>query len=152
MSDSNHSLVKKRLASELRIIILVQVVALGVVGLGLFLYCSKIVPNYPAWDEIHLLCGVLALSGMITFFVTTLWGFTKLMKVVFLFSILIKAYLIGGWASLFLLFFILFLPVQLPVYLEILTFIFPFYCVIPQFFIARWLAKEVKNDTMGFSQ
>ena len=77
-NDSDHTLAKKRLARDLRIIVLVQVIALCAIASGLFLFGSDCIPNYPAWDEIHLLCGVLALAGMVVFVVTTFWGGIKL--------------------------------------------------------------------------
>jgi len=78
MTDSDVSLAKKRLARDLRIIAVVQVLALGAVALGLYLFGSDVVPNEPAWDEIHLLCGVLALSGVVTFAVVSVVGVVKL--------------------------------------------------------------------------
>ena len=78
MSDPDISFVKKKLIRDLTTIAIVQVVALCGVGSGLFLFHGDVIPNYPAWDGIHLLCGMLALIGMITFVVATVWGVVKL--------------------------------------------------------------------------
>ena len=77
MRNADISLAKKQLACDLKILVAVQVVALCAVGLGLFLFGSDVVPNYPDWDEIHSLCGVLALLGMVTFVIATIWSVFK---------------------------------------------------------------------------
>ena len=78
MTDFNVALAKKQLARELKILVIVQVVALCIAGLGLFLFGSEIVPNYPAWDTIHSLCGMLGMSGIVVFVVVAIWGTLKL--------------------------------------------------------------------------
>ena len=78
MSDPDISFAKKKLTRDLKIIVIVQVVALCAIGSGWFLFRGDVVPNYPAWDGIHLLCGGLALVGMASFVVTTVWGTVKL--------------------------------------------------------------------------
>ena len=142
MDASEPSLAKKRIARDLRIIVIVQVVALGVFGVGTFLFGSNCVPNHPEWDVIHSFCGVLALAGAITFFVAAFWGFDKITNGGFPLPTLIRAYFWGVGGILVGFIFVVFLPCEPPFYFTILLCIFPFYCIIPQFFIARWLAKE----------
>jgi hypothetical protein len=146
MNESNTSLAKKQLAHDLGIIFRVQVVGLCAFGVGLFFFGSKIVPNYPEWDNIHLLCGGLVIFGVVVLLVTTFWGFYKLTNTAFSLPILIRVYLGSFWG--FILLFVLSLPFPAPIYIPILLYIFPFYSVVPQFFIARWLAKEAKNGTL----
>ena len=146
MNENDPSFAKKRLGRDLRVIVFVQVAALGIAWLGLFLYGGNVVPNYPEWDAIHLHCGVLALAGMITFVITAFWGFAKLMDIVFLPTIRIYLQGVLGFFCLFLLAF--FFNDCLPILGILFGFVFPFYCVIPQFFIARWLTKEAENGTI----
>ena len=82
MSDPDISYAKKKFVRDLMTIVIVQVVALSGMGSGLFLFSGDVVPNYPDWDGVHLLCGVLALSGMVTFLVATVWGVVKLMYLI----------------------------------------------------------------------
>jgi len=142
MNETDISLVKKQLARDLKIIVLVQVVALCVFGLDLFLYSGKVIPDYPQWDEVHLLCGVLALAGIIVFVVASLWGLGKLTDVTFL-PFRIQTY--AGWGLLFFSLLFVFLILASPVHLPIFFCLLLFYCVFPQFFIAFWLAKGAKN-------
>ena len=107
-NDSDISLAKRRLARELRIFVVVQVIALCIVVLGLVLFGSDCIPNYPAWDEIHLLCGVLALSGMVVFVVAAFWGFGKIIYAGFA-SDLMTTYFLGAW--IFLVAFFLLSPI-----------------------------------------
>ena len=151
MTDSDVSLAKKRLARELIILAIVQVVALCIAGLGLFLFASKIVPNYPEWDAIHSLCGAAGMSGMVVSVVVAFWGSLKLTSITFLASLPlpIRAYVYG--IVVYLAFLILVALSQCWIdssILGILLVIFLLYCALPQFFIACWLAKETKGDTM----
>ena len=65
-----------------------------------------------------------------------------------------KGYALSVLGAMSFPFFLSFLPTEeLPEFLMTLVAIsdfcvFPFYCVIPQFFIARWLAKEAEDGTM----
>jgi len=145
-SNADISLAKKRLARELKILVVVQVTALFSSGLGLFLFASDIVPDYPDWDSIRLLCGVLVICGLSIFLVVAGWGGIKLIRV-FSESFPVQSYV---WGCFFLLFsFVLVFPVKGGGYFgEVLLCVLPFYCIVPQFFIARWLAKETKDATM----
>ena len=144
MNASEHSLAQKRLAHDLKIIVLVQVVALCAFAVGLFFFGSNRIPNSPEWDHIHSLCGVLGVSGTIVFIVTAFWGFGKTINDVFL-PFPVRIYGIGGFLFFFLIFSI---PRFVPPACSLILFVaFPFYCVVPQFFIARWLTKEAENGT-----
>ena len=96
-NDSDHSLARKRLARELRILIYVHIGALCVATL--FFVGSGCVPNYRTWDEIHLLCRFLALSGIIVFFVAPFWGFGKIIYAGFI-SDMMLTHCLGAWALL----------------------------------------------------
>jgi len=102
MSDTDIVLMKKRLTRELKILAIVQIVALCAVGLGLFLFGSHVIPNYPEWDTIHISCGVLALCGLVVFLVVTIWGGLKLANAIFL-PFLIRVYVWGIFFSFLLL-------------------------------------------------
>jgi len=84
VNDSDHALVQRRLVRDLKVLVIVQVVALFVVGLGLYLFGNDVVPNTPAWDGIHTLCGVLALAGMIVFVVAAFWGLCKFARLLYI--------------------------------------------------------------------
>ena len=142
----------KRLARELRIIVVVQSVALCAVGLGLFLFGCNCIPNDPAWDEIHLLCGVLALSGMIVFVFTAFWGSAKLIGSSRL-SIPIRLYAWSIWGFLPLILFGIYILLDKAAAASLILFfilfgVFPLYSLIPKFFIARWLAKKGEEGTL----
>jgi len=149
----DHFAAKKRLARELRIIVVVQFSAMCAVVLGLFLFGSDLVPNHPEWDEIHLLCGVLAVAGMITFVIVAYWGSGKLVCNDFL-PILVRLYAYSVWGFFPLFVFGTYLLLDktagsLILFLTlffVLFFFFPFYCIISQYFIARWLAKEAEDQ------
>jgi len=152
INDTDHFAAKKRLAGNLRIIAIVQTVALCAVVLGLFL--SGYVPNHPAWDAIHSLCGVLALSGMVVFVVVAFCG-SMILIGNSLVSISIHRYALSIWG--FFPFLCLFgfalmektgSPILSFTLFGVLFIIFPFYSIIPQFFIAGWLAKEADKGTM----
>jgi len=145
MTDFDVALAKKQLARELKILVIVQVVALCIAGLGLFPLVSKIIPNYPAWDTIHSHCGVFALCGMVVSVVFGIWGCLKLTCIAFLASLpySLRAYL---WGIVVFLFFLFLVPLN-PLF-EMFFCALILYCVIPQFFIARWLASEAKEDSM----
>ncbi|MCL2709650.1 MAG: hypothetical protein FWE95_02120 [Planctomycetaceae bacterium] len=151
----DHSLAIKRLARDLRILVCVQAVALGIFALGVLINNSGIVPDNPGWDTVHLLCRTLALVGAITFVIAAFWGVAKVAKVAR--PIVIRMYVWG----FFLFFLSLLFPVLEPlidfdefISIHVLHFIFsalyiafPFYSTIPQFFIARWLAKKAEDST-----
>jgi len=141
MTDSGISLspAKKRLARELEILVAVQVIAFFIATLGRlpWLVLPGIgIPNDPGWDWIQLFSTL----GWGVFVVVAIWGGYKL-AIAPLPSIKMRLYgisvlLIVGGIYLELL------------SLKLLTLLLLGYCLIPQFFIARWLAKETKDATM----
>jgi hypothetical protein len=145
MNTTDTFLAKKRLAHELKILVIVQGIALCITGLGSFLFSSNVVPNYPDWDTIHLLCGCSALTGIIVSIITACWGSYKLMDVVCL-PMGLRIYSGSVWILLLLVFLGLTLDAVLSILLTIGLLLF--YCIIPQFFIARWLANVTKDATI----
>jgi len=141
-NDSDHALARKRLARELRILICVHIVALCVATL--FFVGSCYVPNYRTWDEIHLLCRVLALSGIIVFVVAPFWGFGKIIYAGFI-SDMMLTYCLGAWALLIVFFLLSPVGGLPPIFFAIFCCCFSLYCTIPQFFIARWLARKAEE-------
>ena len=156
MTDSDVSLARKRLARELKILVAVQVIAFCIAGLGVCLFGSDIVPNHPDWDTAHSLCGVLGLCGIVVFVVAAFWGSVKPAIANFL-PCRVQLYASGTWGilSIFVIlqfFYTTFQPFEEPILTLIPIYVFPFYSIISQFFIARWLAKETKNGTMTMNQ
>jgi len=102
-----------------------------------------------------LLCGVLALAGMVTFAFVSFLGCGKLVCSDFS-PILVRLYACSvlGFFPFFLFGIYLQLdkttvsPILFVSLFFMLFFVFPLYSIIPQFFIARWLAKDVEDGTM----
>jgi len=151
INDSNHFLAKKRLARELRIFVLVQVIAFCVFWLSLFLLTPDTLPNSPEWDGIYSLCTVCVAVGQIAFLGAAFLGCYKLIGTPFLpFSVRLYAWsvLVAPFFRPFV-FILTFHFLKTSILASVLCdFIFPLYCIIPQYFIVRWLAKETKNDTI----
>ena len=141
-NDSNHFLAKKRLAQELRIFVIVQTVALSFAALG-----AGIVLIDLGGDVIAPFCVVLIAFGMMASFLMAFWGYRRLSIVLFL-PALLRIYAYGGYFLLFVLLFTAapwtnhYLSPNLFTFAVPLIFIVPFYGLIPQFFIARWLARQ----------
>ena len=143
----DQSLAIKRLARDLRILVCVQVIVPCIVMLGPF--AREYVPNLPGWDVIHSLCGALALLGVIAFTIVALWGSGKLMGSTFL-PVLIRRYALSVWVLFpFILLGANLLDKHGGSFFLSLAFlsILPLYCIVPQFFIARWLTKKAKGGT-----
>ena len=145
-NDFDHSLVKKRLVRELQIIVTVQIVALCVGLLFQYAFLSvHLIPDDANWDSIRLLCGRLALSCAIVFVITTFWGFSKIIYAGFT-SDLMTTYFLGAWIVLVAFFLLSPSGGWPPIYFAIFICCFSFYCIIPQFFVARWLARKAEED------
>ena len=139
MTGSAPSLAKKQLAHDLRIIVGVQVVALGTAGLGGYLFSSKIVPNYPEWDTVHSLCGALVTSGVAVFIVAAFWGSWRLGELDSQ-PIWTRLYSYSCLPVFFLATTIVhFCNTPIPLN------IFAGYIIVPQFFIARGWRKGQKK-------
>jgi hypothetical protein len=141
MPDADIALAKKRLAWELRIIVVVQVVGVFIYGLGFFLRDSGVIPNYPAWDVIHSLCGVFTLVGICAFIVAVYWGSYRLMVATFL-PIGLHIYGASVWILPLLALILASWDYALPLFVPLA---FLCYVIIPQFFISRWLAKAAEE-------
>jgi len=138
-SDISLSLAKKRLVCELKILVAVQVIAFFIATLGRlpWLVLPGIgIPNDLGWDWIQFFSTL----GWCVFVVAAIWGGYKL-AITPLPSI--KAQLYG--ISVLLIVGGIYLEL---LSLKLLTLLLFGYCLIPQFLIARWLAKETKDATM----
>jgi len=160
--DANRSLARKRLLVELRFLVKWQAGTLFVAVLGLP-FCTGFV--------------LLTVLGIIAFLIPAIWAFCRLAEPSFFqFSLAYTPFLpdsihyYAGFGIFLLpcllalsarsirrfwrLAFLLSPQIPQPLLLTpqtltyILLTVFLFYCVIPQFFIARWLAKETENDTI----
>jgi len=148
MSNPDHFLAKKVLAHGQYSIIVGQAYALFVLVSGTLLFCIAAVLKWDAgvsfglfligfWIVVSVILGALG-SGRL------------------LYTIVILPTLIRLYASYYFalppLFFFLFSSkfLFIPKIFLVSTFLigYPLYALIPQFFIARWLAKEVRDDTM----
>ena len=137
MTDFEFTLAKKRLARELKILVIVQVIAFLIAASGRlpWLILPGVgIPNNPGWDLIQM----FATFGWIVFIVVAFLGGYRLATVP-LPSIKLRLY---GISVLLLIVGVYFELLEL---LAITFFLFG-YCTIPQFFIARWLANETKED------
>ena len=139
MSNSDISTITKRLASDLKILVYVQVITLCVLGLIIFGNAIQGV------ERVGTFSIVLLVLASLVFVVAVIWGCIKLMKVPLL-SIPIWFYI--GSVFIFLLSLVgvgLAAPWDME-YVFFLICVFPFYCTIPQFFIARWLARRTNVE------
>jgi len=138
MTDVVVSSTRKRLARRVMFLVIVQL--LGFFFLVLGLYVTACAPNGPRQTEFQEYGFYLVVFGMLVCAVAACWGSARLMHAGMPFSIRVYA-LVGCLLAFYCILFL--------VSLTPLIFVVPFYCTIPQFFIARRLAKEAKDDTMG---
>lgn len=137
---------KKRILHDLWIIWIVQLLAMSTGYFFLFLYSRNIVPNYPDWDTIHSLCGVISMASFVTFVITMLWEGYKIMDEKFMPKI-VRVYA----ASLYLVVPILILLITIDPRWEkvvkVLIWAFPLYSIIPLFFVCLWLSGNIRKST-----
>jgi len=133
INSSDHSLAKLCLADELRPIVSTQLITLFIILPGALLDCAGI--------GFGLLLAFLGIGVSI---LMALWGCFKLLDAAFL-PVLVRIYAITGCA---LFPGYIFIATSLPMVGFILFYIFWLYGIVPQYFIARWLAKEAENDTI----
>jgi hypothetical protein len=151
MSDPDITLAKKKLARDLKILVGVQVVALCALGLDVpILWLAE----RNGWNMIGEFCSLFPLFAASTFFVAALTGCLILGTRIPHQPIVINAYVLGFFGLGFLagfpfLPFVRYLPFD-PFIVNTLpaTIILPFYSIIGQFFIARWLENEPQGGTM----
>ncbi|MCL2742655.1 MAG: hypothetical protein FWE67_02270 [Planctomycetaceae bacterium] len=145
-NDSYHSLAKKRLAHGLRNIITGQTIALYVLALGALFFCIAAIFK---WEELASLglfliacwfvaSGILATIGYIR--ISNASGYLP-------FSVRLCASNHIFIPSLFLLLVAL-SPISDIILVSIFSLVFILHGIIPQFFIARWLAKETEDGSM----
>jgi len=135
---------KGRLADGLRIVVGIQAVALFVAVLGLSFHSIGIVLDNIGWEAYGMLFVFLGILVSICAASLGLYFLEKLQ------SVAVEIYSIGC-ALIFLAFFPL--SLLLPFASSILWFSFLcavplFFGLIPQFLIARWLAKEAEKGMM----
>jgi len=141
--DANRSVARKRLVDELRFLFRWQTVALLVAALGLS-YCTG--------------CVLLTIAGTIAFYILAFWTFYRLAEpLIFQFALTHTPFLpdsIHNYARFgVVLLIVILVPVcyRTPLIVShtgICLVVFLLYSIVPQFFIARWLAKEAEADTM----
>ena len=146
---ADHSPAIKRLARDLRILVYVQIAVVCAVicifALLALAHVSKMMPDGITENTIRLLCGLLVGACLIIFVTVSLWSGVKLMGGTFL-PIGIRRYGLGVWLLLpFVGLGVCLLNGEAPVLEMICICIFPLYCIVPQFFIARWLSKKAKD-------
>ena len=145
MSDIDHSTAIKRLARDLRFLVYVQIAAFCIFALGILLLTS-IRPIPENYGNLGRVFGEwLFIVGMILFVIVAFWSSAKLIGNTFL-PIGIRRYALGVWLLLPLVGLgVCLLNGEAPVLEMICICIFPLYCIVPQFFIARWLSKKAKD-------
>ena len=145
-------LAKQRLAGDVKALVNVQIAALVIAGL------SCIFPPDEAVVIAVIGVGVFTGAAHVNFYKLAQAGspmenFYKLTKTNFL-PAWMQIY--SRWGTVYLLLclcmqvgqFLAHVGPLLALIAMILLCLFPFYSIIPQFFIARWLAEEAKNGTM----
>jgi hypothetical protein len=148
MPDADIALAKKRLARELRNSVIVQFIAFFVAILGI-----GSIQSVPKSDIILGLCQGIASNGIMFSSSFALLGCYRLFGTVFL-PVWIRIYGLGGWFFVLIAFVSLILFCQNDFVASIfrpllgfLWFAFSLYCLIPQFFISRWLAKAAEEES-----
>jgi len=144
INDTDHFSAKKRLAEGLRNIITGQTIALYVLALGVLFFCIAAVFR---WEELATLSLFLIASWFVVSGILATVGCLRLSNAHALLPVSVRIYVFNfSTLPCLLLLLIPFVPDIILV--SIFAVAFPLYCIIPQFFIARWLAKEVEDGTM----
>ena len=150
IDNSDLLLAKKRLANGLRNIVVAQTVVLFVPVLGVLLFCIAVVLK---WETGASLGIFLACFWFVVSVILASLGCHRLSNATVPQPKSVRLYASSYFVLPFLLIFLLFLcpPFLCPPFVEVLIVFtvligYPFYGLIPQFFIARWLTKEAEND------
>jgi len=137
-------LAKQRLASDVKILVNVQIAALVIAGLGCIFDGTAVIAVIGV--------GVFAGAAHINLYKlarveSPIENFYKLTRTG---SLPVWMQIYSRWGTVYLLLCVLCMQVGplLALIGMILICLFPFYSVIPQFYIARWLAEETKDGTM----
>jgi hypothetical protein len=140
MPNADIALAKKRLAGDLMILVIIQAVAVCILWL--------------LWNDVKNDIYAASISvGLCVFIVTALWDSYRLVNVVFI-PVWLRIY--GGSVGFFSFFaltclfgfFIDDFPVTEETFRLFVAYLFPFYVILPQFFISRWLAKAAEEGIM----
>jgi len=147
INDPDHCTAKKEIARALRYFVICQVIFLLLGTLGALLLLNAVTVGI----VLTLLGAVLASTGMILSVHAAGYGCYILANATFLPNS-VRVYAWAGSCLLLVLVILCILLVtsilELTVIFHVLFCIALFYGIIPQYLIVRWLAKEVKNDTM----
>ena len=141
---------KKYLLKDLWSLFWVQLISLILGPLFFLLFTIKgLIPDYPQWDNIHLLCGALGVSFFVIFAISMLWGGYKIMDLNFMPQIF-QFYAVSTWLYLPFLFVLFCFCDPAPVFCVEMIFaflfcIFPFYNIVFLFVICCWLGKKLKK-------
>jgi len=138
-NNADIALAKKRKARELLIYVIVQTFAMSIAVSGLLFEYFVNVQN----DRVGFIVFCL---GMLCSGIFALGGCARLAEAAFL-PISIRLY--GRVGYLLFLLFLLSISLSLKILCLTLSCIIPFYGLIPQFYIARWLENEAKDGTIG---
>jgi len=150
-SDISLSLARKSSARQLWILVIVQIVGLCIAVLGFlvqeFPFFGALAFIGLGWrDGVAMFTAVgVCMSVGSAMGTCHILGYSKIMPT------WIQVYGSGGCLLCYicvLLMFLSWIPFLAPLALLLLCFWYFGYCLIPQFLIARWLAKETKNATM----
>ncbi|MCL2005284.1 MAG: hypothetical protein FWG73_03880 [Planctomycetaceae bacterium] len=149
MTDSVVSLDRKSSAQQLWILVAVQIVGLCIAVLGFLIQAfplfGALIPNGLGWQDgiaLFTAAGVcMSLGSAIG--TCHILCYSKMMPT------WIKVYGGVGCLLLYICMLLAHLLLHFPFLASLfLGFWFLGYCLIPQFLIARWLAKETEDDTM----
>ena len=147
--DSNKSR-KKDLLKDLWSLFWIQLLSLLLGTLFFFLFSVKgLIPDYPQWDNIHLLCGGVGLTFFVIFAISMLFGGYKIMDINFMPRVY-RFYAVSTWLYLPFLFvlwnFCELVSASLAETIFAFLFcIFPFYNIVFLLVICCWLGKKLKN-------
>ena len=144
--DAHQDLAIKRLAVGLRNIVFGQTVVLSILALGTLISYIAFIFRWEAGISFGLF--LIGLWAIVSVILATL-GTHRLSGALVFLPRLIRFYVSGY----FLFPVPFFLPVALPFLREIISIpilgiVFLLYGLIPQFFIARWLARQAEEGTM----
>jgi hypothetical protein len=142
MTDTDIALAKKRKANELFIYVIVEALGTFVMAFGLLFFCIGDMQNDLELKNIGI---VVSLLGSLFSGIFALGGCARLAEAEFL-PTSIRQY--GRVGYILFLLFMLAMSLSLRILVFILIVVIPFYGLIPQYFIARWLAKEAEEGTM----
>jgi hypothetical protein len=149
MSDSDIAFAKKRLAGSLRILVLVQLAALGsLVAFGVANVVGFL--ENTEMNVVSAICNYLPTFAVFSFLLATLWGICKIMWIARR-PVAVRIYL-WGFLFYFGLLFVFIVFSEPNWFLQLFIWIFPFYCVLPQFFISRWLTKAAEAESYSATE